>query len=100
MKAVCIGGPIDGNYHEIEDGGYRFHVVIKDPLYFKCELSVGNICPIERACSEHWYTLKSFYILGKTIYFFDYDNRTKDYIDCSSFFREIVGLFNGDKDGD
>jgi hypothetical protein len=98
MKAVCIGGPADGKYCEIQDGRYRFFVTVRNSLpicYEYKEANAKDIDPINRACSEHWYTLKSLYILGQTVYFFDYDNRINEYIDCSAFLKKIIALFGG-----
>jgi hypothetical protein len=86
MKAVCIGGPLDGEYHEIEEGKSHFSVMVhKNPSGFArydCDLEL----PL---CVTHTYFLRCQIFFGNAVYYYEHDSNSKD----GAFIRNIVSKF-------
>jgi hypothetical protein len=95
MKAVCIGGPLDGEYHDKNETYIRgvpsFYVETMNSFSFCSEQNKTD--PMYRCCNEHWYTLKTVILFGVTIDYYEYSSVSNGYTKDSAFVRNLVSRF-------
>lgn len=93
MKVVCIGGPADGKFVDVEPDRsmicWRVRKPLPLPVYNDCRAAID---PSDIGHDEFWYTPRTFLLFGKTIKAYVYNNL--DVAD-SDFLRKITSRLEG-----